>query len=55
MPLGALVLSSNMDGQFQAGGFEDSRVAEYRGSIHYMQCMPPIAAALAQESAAGCR
>lgn len=35
---GAFVFTSNVDGQFQAAGFPESRVAECHGSIHYLQC-----------------
>jgi NAD-dependent SIR2 family protein deacetylase len=37
LPHGARVFTSNVDGQFQAAGFEC--VAEAHGSIHHLQCM----------------
>ena len=33
------VFTSNVDGQFQKAGFQDSRIFECHGSIHYLQCM----------------
>jgi len=39
MPAGSRVFTSNVDGQFQAAGFE--RVAECHGSIHHLQCLEP--------------
>jgi NAD-dependent SIR2 family protein deacetylase len=41
MELGALVFTSNVDGQFQRAGFDANRVAECHGSIHYLQCIVP--------------
>lgn len=35
---GAFVYTSNVDGQFQKAGFDESRVVECHGSIHYLQC-----------------
>jgi NAD-dependent SIR2 family protein deacetylase len=35
---GAFVFTSNVDGQFQKGGFAPERVAECHGSIHHLQC-----------------
>ncbi|RUM58971.1 MAG: NAD-dependent deacetylase [Persephonella sp.] len=35
------VFTSNVDGQFQKAGFEEKRVVEIHGSIHYLQCMLP--------------
>ncbi len=35
---GSFVFTSNVDGQFQKAGFEQSRVMECHGSIHYLQC-----------------
>jgi NAD-dependent SIR2 family protein deacetylase len=37
-PLGAFVFTSNVDGQFQRAGFDESRVFECHGSIHHLQC-----------------
>jgi NAD-dependent SIR2 family protein deacetylase len=39
MPAGAFVFTSNVDGQFQRAGFAESRVVEYHGSIHHLQCL----------------
>jgi len=36
--LGAFVVTSNVDGQFQRAGFESERVAEIHGSVHWLQC-----------------
>jgi NAD-dependent SIR2 family protein deacetylase len=33
------VLTSNVDGQFQAAGFDPETVAEVHGSIHHLQCL----------------
>lgn len=38
LPHGAFVLTSNVDGQFQRAGFDESRVVECHGSIHHVQC-----------------
>jgi NAD-dependent SIR2 family protein deacetylase len=35
---GAFVYTSNVDGQFQAAGFDRNRIVECHGSIHYLQC-----------------
>lgn len=35
---GAFVLTSNVDGQFQKAGFDASKIWEFHGSIHRMQC-----------------
>ncbi|MCP5102364.1 MAG: NAD-dependent deacetylase [bacterium] len=37
-PGGYFVFTSNVDGQFQAAGFDDHRVNECHGSIHHFQC-----------------
>jgi NAD-dependent SIR2 family protein deacetylase len=37
-PLGAFVFTSNVDGQFQKGGFSEQAVIECHGSIHFLQC-----------------
>ena len=39
MPEGAFVFTSNVDGHFQKAGFQNSRICEAHGSIHYLQCM----------------
>jgi len=41
MPAGCFVFTSNVDGQFQAAGFEQERIEECHGSIHYLQCTKP--------------
>jgi NAD-dependent SIR2 family protein deacetylase len=38
MDRGAFVVTSNVDGHFQHAGFDADRVAEWHGSIHWMQC-----------------
>jgi NAD-dependent SIR2 family protein deacetylase len=38
-PHGAFVFTSNVDGQFQKAGFQESRIVECHGSIHYLQCL----------------
>lgn len=38
MPLGAFVVTSNVDGQFQRAGFDPDLVSEVHGSIHWNQC-----------------
>jgi len=40
-PGGGFVFTSNVDGQFQKGGFPPDRIAECHGSIHYLQCSRP--------------
>jgi NAD-dependent SIR2 family protein deacetylase len=35
------VVTSNVDGQFQKAGFDDDRVLEVHGSIHWLQCLSP--------------
>lgn len=37
-PGGYFVFTSNVDGQFQKAGFEETRVVECHGSIHHLQC-----------------
>jgi NAD-dependent SIR2 family protein deacetylase len=41
MENGSFVFTSNVDGQFQRGGFEDDRIVECHGSIHHLQCTGP--------------
>ncbi|KAA0911242.1 Sir2 family NAD-dependent protein deacetylase [Pusillimonas sp. ANT_WB101] len=36
---GAFVFTSNVDGHFGKAGFDDSRMVECHGSIHYLQCL----------------
>ncbi|MFM0279488.1 RNA polymerase subunit sigma [Paraburkholderia sediminicola] len=38
---GAFVYTSNVDGQFQAAGFDEARIIECHGSIHHFQCARP--------------
>lgn len=40
-PGGYTVFTSNVDGQFQRSGFQESKVHECHGSIHYLQCSTP--------------
>ena len=40
-PQGYFVFTSNVDGHFQRAGFEEERVLECHGSIHYLQCGDP--------------
>jgi len=35
------VFTSNVDGQFQKAGFEEEKIDEVHGSIHYFQCVLP--------------
>lgn len=46
MKHGAQVFTSNVDGQFQAGGFDDEQVFECHGSIHALQCLEPCSEAV---------
>ncbi|GAB2180656.1 hypothetical protein DLREEDagrD3_08790 [Denitratisoma sp. agr-D3] len=39
LPCGVAVFTSNVDGQFQAAGFDPLRIAECHGSIHHLQCL----------------
>jgi len=39
MQHGSFVYTSNVDGQFQEAGFDNQRIVECHGSIHYLQCM----------------
>ncbi|MBN3725311.1 SIR2 family NAD-dependent protein deacylase [Burkholderia sp. Ac-20379] len=38
---GAFVYTSNVDGLFQAAGFEEARMLECHGSLHHFQCARP--------------
>lgn len=40
-PGGYFVFTSNVDGQFQTAGYDDNRIEECHGSIHYFQCADP--------------
>jgi NAD-dependent SIR2 family protein deacetylase len=41
MPGGYFVFTSNVDGQFQKGGYSARQIEECHGSIHYFQCVRP--------------
>lgn len=41
MAQGCFVLTSNVDGQFQAAGFDPDRLEECHGSIQHLQCTRP--------------
>ncbi len=43
---GAFVFTSNVDGQFQKAGFDETRIAECHGSIHHLQCTIPCSASI---------
>ena len=38
---GYFVFTSNVDGQFQAAGYDEGRIEECHGSIHHLQCVRP--------------
>lgn len=40
------VVTSNVDGQFQKAGFDDERILEVHGSIHFLQCTSPCGDAI---------
>ena len=33
------IFTSNVDGQFQKAGFDENKIYEVHGSIHYLQCI----------------
>jgi NAD-dependent SIR2 family protein deacetylase len=39
--LHSFVVTSNVDGQFQKGGFVEDEIMEVHGSIHHLQCLTP--------------
>jgi len=41
MPHNKFVFTSNVDGQFQKAGFDEKKIVEIHGSIHYLQCTVP--------------
>ena len=41
LPLLYFVFTSNVDGQFQQAGFDESRILERHGSIRFLQCVEP--------------
>lgn len=40
------VVTSNVDGQFQKAGYDDDRIVEVHGSIHWLQCHTPCCATI---------
>lgn len=46
MPRGSFVFTSNVDGQFQAAGFDADHIVECHGSIHHLQCCTPCSASI---------
>jgi NAD-dependent SIR2 family protein deacetylase len=40
------VVTSNVDGQFQKAGYDDLRMYEVHGSIHWLQCQTPCCHAI---------
>jgi NAD-dependent SIR2 family protein deacetylase len=46
MNRGSFVFTSNVDGQFQAAGFDPDRILECHGSIHHLQCTSPCGDAI---------
>ncbi len=44
--LGALVYTSNVDGQFQRAGFDDGAIWECHGSLMHLQCTRPCSEAV---------
>jgi len=38
---GYFVFTSNVDGQFQKAGYDENKIVEIHGSIHYLQCSVP--------------
>jgi NAD-dependent SIR2 family protein deacetylase len=49
---GYFVFTSNVDGQFQAAGFDEDQLVECHGSIHHFQCARPCGRAIWSASAA---
>ncbi|MEJ5172366.1 MAG: Sir2 family NAD-dependent protein deacetylase, partial [Hydrogenothermaceae bacterium] len=35
------IFTSNVDGQFQKAGFDENKIVEVHGTIHYLQCIKP--------------
>lgn len=46
LPQGYFVFTSNVDGHFQRAGFDENRVLERHGSIHFWQCAEPCQTAI---------
>jgi NAD-dependent SIR2 family protein deacetylase len=40
------VVTSNVDGQFQKAGYDDNRITEVHGSIHWLQCRTPCSSSI---------
>ena len=40
------VVTSNVDGQFQKAGYDENRIVEVHGSIHWLQCQTPCNSSL---------
>lgn len=40
------VVTSNVDGQFQEAGYDEERIFEVHGSIHWLQCQSPCNSAI---------
>lgn len=45
-PAGAMVFTSNVDGQFQRAGFMEEALCEVHGSLHHLQCSLPCSPAI---------
>jgi NAD-dependent SIR2 family protein deacetylase len=43
---GYFVVTSNVDGQFQKAGYDDKRILEVHGSIHWLQCQTPCSSTI---------
>ena len=41
LPFGAFVFTSNIDGHFQAAGFDEAQVVECHGTLNHLQCTVP--------------
>ncbi len=41
LPHEKFVFTSNVDGQFQKAGFDEEKIVEIHGSIHFLQCTLP--------------
>jgi len=41
LSLSTFVVTSNVDGQFQKAGFDETEILEVHGSIHHLQCTVP--------------
>lgn len=48
MENGCFVFTSNVDGQFQKAGFDETRIVECHGSIHSLQCFAACTTAIWQ-------